>query len=81
MSYATPRSWNGSLADGMTEGTYKSKNPNRGGFLETTTEEARAMLNSDTVGYQETMLKQMPDGTTRYSTGTVKYSNRTPHQG
>lgn len=81
MSYAPARSENGSLRDGMTDGTYKKLNPNRGGFVETTTQESRAMLNPDTFGYQESPFQPMPDGTVRTAVGDVYYRSQTNHQG
>lgn len=74
MSYAPNRSRNGSLTDGMTDGgPYKKLIRDRGGMVEDTTTEARDMLSRDTISYQETSLKQQPDGTTRYSTGDITY--------
>lgn len=81
MSYAPNRSRNGSLADGMTDGTYKKLVRNRGGYVEDTTREAREMLNPDTVAYQETGYKQQPDGTDRYTTGDINYPSQSRHQG
>lgn len=80
MSYAPRRSMNGALADGMTDGTYKKLTRDRGGFVESTTQEAREMLNRDTIAYQESGFKQQPDGTTRYSTGDITYLSPLDHQ-
>lgn len=76
MAYAPERSRNGNLADGMTDGSYKKLNPDRGGFVESTTQDARAILNPTTYAYQETPYKEQPDGTTRFSSGTVVYPNQ-----
>lgn len=73
MAHAPERTRNGSLADGMTDGTYKKRVRDRGGFVETTALEAREMLNLDTFGPPETGNKQMPDGTDRYATGDIQY--------
>lgn len=81
MSYATQRSRNGSLADGATDSSYKKRNPNRGGFVETTTEEARQGLNEHLYGIAEDWEMPLPDGTTRHSTGDVKYHSAMKHQG
>lgn len=81
MSYAPERSRNGALTDGMTDGTYKKLVRDRGGFVETTTEESRFTLNHDTIAYQQTSPRFQPDGTTRYSTGDVEYPSQSRHQG
>lgn len=81
MSHAPERSRNGSLKNGMTDGSYKKLAPDRGGFVETTTQEAREALNPMTYGYQELPFKEQPDGTVRESTGNVFYHNELRHQG
>lgn len=81
MSHAPERSRNGSLKNGMTDGSYKKLNPDRGGFVETTTQDARANLNPTTYGYQEDMYKVEPDGTVRHASGTVYYRNQLRPQG
>lgn len=81
MAYAPERSRNGSLKNGMTDGTYKKINPDRGGFVERTTELARQALNADTYAYQEYPAKEQPDGTFRRSSGNYYYDNQLRHQG
>lgn len=81
MAYAQQRSMNGSLADGMTDGTYKKLNLGRGGFVETTTEETRADLSPINFGHIETGYKEQPDGTHRTATGNAHYRPPLRHEG
>jgi hypothetical protein len=81
MAYAPQRSMNGSLNDGMTDGTYKKLNRDRGGFVETTTQDARADLYPTNFGYIESGYKEQPDGTHRMGSGDTHYHSPIRHQG
>lgn len=76
MAYAPQRSMNGELAEGMTEGTYKRHNPNRGGFVEHTTAEVRRDLSPINYSINETPYKVPPDGTIRHARGTIYYETQ-----
>lgn len=74
MAHAPERSMNGNLAEGMLDGTVKSRNMNRGGFVEYTTETAREGANDEYLNIKDgRYMAQSPDGTHRNLNGTVHY--------
>lgn len=63
MAYATPRSMNASLEQGMTDGKYKKVAANRGGFTEVERlMEDRKDLADIWYGIHEVDVKVFPDG-------------------
>jgi hypothetical protein len=62
MAYAPSRSCNGELNQGMTDGTYKQINRDRGGVIDPATYAARDELDDTWFGIHEVMVKDLPDG-------------------
>ncbi|MGW3153670.1 hypothetical protein [Streptomyces sp. NPDC001089] len=62
MSYAPRRPLGGELAEGLTDGTYKKINTDRGGDVDPTTYGVRQDLNDVWYGLHETPVKRRPDG-------------------
>ncbi|MFE9834086.1 hypothetical protein ACFYP4_02885 [Streptomyces sp. NPDC005551] len=75
------RSMNGELNEGMTDGSHKKVTRNRGGFVEQTTPETRRAIDDRYLNITEAYDATMPDGTTRYATGTRADYSRMRHQG
>ena len=67
MAYATPRSCNGDLELGMTDGSYRRIVKDRGGVVESTTWEARANLHDAYHGLHEAPTMHTPDGAHTHS--------------
>ncbi|MFJ1700349.1 hypothetical protein ACIOHC_35760 [Streptomyces sp. NPDC088252] len=61
MALPPQRPMNRELDTGMTEGTYKRRAPNRGGFVEETTNIAREHLSSINYSIAETSWPSRPD--------------------
>ena len=62
MAYPASRSCVNELNQGMTDGTYKQVNRDRGGVIEPTTLAARDELNDVYYGIHEIAVKDTPDG-------------------
>jgi hypothetical protein len=65
MAYAPHRSMNSDLAEGMTDGKYKKVVNNRGGFINSLTNEDRELLSVYWYNINETPDKVLPDGSKR----------------
>lgn len=62
MSYATSRPLGGELNQGLTDGTYKTINRDRGGVVEPTTYAVRSDWNDVWFGIHEAAVKHRPEG-------------------
>jgi hypothetical protein len=62
MSYAPNRPLAGELNEGLTDGTYKKINTDRGAAVDPTTYGMRQDLNDVWFGIHETPVKRRPDG-------------------
>jgi len=62
MAYASPRSANAELHEGMTDGKYRKVVMDRGGLVEPCTYDARMDLTDGFYGIHEEPLKMLPDG-------------------
>lgn len=62
MAYATPRSANRELDEGMTDGKYRKGVTDRGGVVENLTFESRSCLTDGFYGIHEAQEKITPDG-------------------
>jgi hypothetical protein len=71
MSYAPNRQLAGELNEGLTDGTYKKVNTDRGGRVESTTYAVRRDLADLWYGVHETPVKERPDGVTVRTPGYV----------
>lgn len=72
MSYATPRSANSELDEGMTDGKYRKVVMDRGGEVENLTYESRADLTDGWYGIHEAQEKMTPDGIRCRTVNTVR---------
>lgn len=81
MALPPQRNMNGNLASGMSDGGFVELNRDRGGFVETTTEEARSLLYPINYDYIEAPTKTLPDGTIRHGGGVIKYRSQIRHEG
>lgn len=80
MSLPPLRSMNGELAEGMSDGGHKKLNRDRGGFVESTSQEARSELDSS-MAIVEMPYPALPDGTHRTAQGTVVHPSLMRHEG
>lgn len=71
MSYAASRPLAGELVEGMTDGTYKKINTDRGGVVDPATYAVRQDLNDLWYGVHETPVKRRPDGIAARTPGYV----------
>lgn len=62
MAYATPRSANRELDEGMTDGKYRKGVMDRGGVVDPLTYESRSCLTDGWYGIHEDQEKITPDG-------------------
>lgn len=76
MALAPDRSWNGNLTEGMTDNSVKKLNPDRGGFIEDTTQNHRRDLYPLLYSYTETPERSCPDGSERLRRGQDVYSSQ-----
>lgn len=61
MAYPTARSCNRELTQGMTDGTFKQVNRDRGGVVEDCTANTRRQLDDTWYGVHEIAVKELPD--------------------
>lgn len=71
MSYAPGRPLAGELDEGLTDGTYKKINRDRGGAVDPATYRARTSLNDVWYGIHETPVKERPDAVAARTPGYV----------
>ncbi|WP_369042187.1 hypothetical protein [Streptomyces sp. Midd1] len=71
MSYAPHRPMAGELDEGLTDGTYKKINRDRGGSVDPATYNARQDLADIWYGIHETPVKRRPDGVAARTPGYV----------
>ena len=71
MSYAPNRTLGGELDEGLTDGTYKKINRDRGGVVDPATYGARQDLSDIWYGIHETPVKRRPDGPATRTPGSV----------
>ena len=78
MAYATPRSANAELDEGMTDGKYRKVVMDRGGVVEGLTYASRECLTDGWYGIHEAQSKVAPDGIRCRTPNTVSTPEARP---